>query len=554
MMLSAVLCLAAAALFLIKLLWDHRRRCRIALPGPRGLPLLGNVLQIDGRRSYETYAKWSRIYGEAYRISIFGQPVIVLSSMETIREVLVERGQDFAGRPRQFFRAGFLADSYQDIVSGSPGPVWNALRKTVQREMKSIAKESCNGHRRLDCLTADILDDMMEELLAFHGEPIDPLPQVYDAVMNMTCLMLIGDRYQSDADELAMYKRLERLVTTSMRVGGKGVELDILPWLRFFGNSTYRSLCEAKRLRDVLYDRIKDRIEDDRTRGDGGAVVRGLAHALVAALDGDGDRKQNSALTSNNVKLSIVNLLIGGASSSTNYVYLLMNILAQNPDVQEKLRAEVMRVVGSDRRPTVADRASMPYATATVLELLRYGSLSPIVIPHQTVRDTRIRDVEVPGGVWIFMHLRRVHHDEEFWGDPYRFRPDRFIDPESGQLVPPEHERRRHVLSFSGGPRACPGEAIALARLFLGAVIIVQRSVVLPDSVASQVSCDPRTFDPGLVLSPKNFRVCFVRRQLNAVFYPDTIGLGENTEVLGMDILGPATHRGPETENFSLRE
>jgi len=175
---------------------------------------------------------------------------------------------------------------------------------------------------------------MMDELLASHNRPIDPLSRIYDAVMNMTCVMLIGDRFQSNDEELAMYKRLERLVTTSMKVGGKGVELDVLPWLRFFGNSTYRKLCEAKRLRDLLYDRIQTRINEDRKNGE--VRRRGLAHALLAALHGDCDRKQNSALTSNNVKLAIVNLLIGGASSSTNYIYLLINVLAQNPDVQVK--------------------------------------------------------------------------------------------------------------------------------------------------------------------------------------------------------------------------
>jgi len=69
---------------------------------------------------------------------------------------------------------------------------------------------------------------------------------------------------------------------------------------------------------------------------DGRARRRGLAHALLSAVDGDDDddRKQNSAVTSNNVKMAIVNLLIGGSTSSTNYIYLLVNVLAQNPDVQ----------------------------------------------------------------------------------------------------------------------------------------------------------------------------------------------------------------------------
>ena len=113
MIVSAALLLAAAVLVVVRLIRDRRRRVRIALPGPRGFPLVGNAFQIDARRSHETLEEWSRVYGAAYRISIFGQPVIVLSSADTIREALVQRGHDFAGRPRQFFRAGFMSDSYQ---------------------------------------------------------------------------------------------------------------------------------------------------------------------------------------------------------------------------------------------------------------------------------------------------------------------------------------------------------------------------------------------------------------------------------------------------------
>jgi len=113
MIVSAALLLASAVLLVVWLLWDRRRRVAIALPGPRGLPVVGNALQIVGPGSHETLAAWSRRYGAAYRISVFGQPVVVLASAEKIREAFVERGRDFAGRPRPFFRAAFMADSYQ---------------------------------------------------------------------------------------------------------------------------------------------------------------------------------------------------------------------------------------------------------------------------------------------------------------------------------------------------------------------------------------------------------------------------------------------------------
>jgi len=93
----------------------------------------------------------------------------------------------------------------QDIVSASPGPVWSALRKAVRREMKWTSRGDDNGRQHLDSVTADILDDMMDQLLlassstdpqnSEEARSIDPQSRIYDAVMNMTCVMLIGDRY-----------------------------------------------------------------------------------------------------------------------------------------------------------------------------------------------------------------------------------------------------------------------------------------------------------------------------------------------------------------------
>lgn len=46
-------------------------------------------------------------------------------------------------------------------------------------------------------------------------------------------------------------------------------------------------------------------------------------------------------------------------------------------DVQKKAQAELDAVIGSDRLPTLADRANLPYINAVVLEVLRWNSVTP---------------------------------------------------------------------------------------------------------------------------------------------------------------------------------
>lgn len=517
-MIFAPLVIVAIAIVCFVSLLRSLRMTISGLPGPRPLPFFGNALSLDRSRPYDTFTRWSRVYGDVYQARLFGQAVVVLSGFEAIQETFTgARAKDFAGRPKRFYRAAFMSDDCQDIVSASPSPAWHALRRTVQREMRRFDP----GLERLELLTGAIMDEMAEALshrsAAAEEGAVDPRETVYDAVMGVNCLFLAGDKFPSDSDEMRMFRRLERHVTESMNVGGSGSELDFFPWLRFFGNATYRRLREAKRIRDVLYDWLKVRVRRDIESGrTNNGVVHGLFSALeaaaAAAAAGAASGPPRPLITATNVKLAIVNLLIGGSAATTAYLYLLINVLAQYPDAQRLVRQETDTVVGAGRRVGLDDRDSMPFARAFLLELLRFGSLSPILIPHMTLVDTAVRGHPVPAGVQVFMNVRAVHHDPVYWGDPYVFRPQRFLDA-SGRLLPPEHERRKRVLSFGGGPRVCPGEQLGTSRLFIALVTVVQRFVVAtPDGKTDTATCDPRTFDLGLVLSPKAYKVKFIER------------------------------------------
>ncbi|XP_041345669.1 cytochrome P450 1A4-like [Pyrgilauda ruficollis] len=67
-------------------------------PGPRGYPVLGNVLELRGD-THLALTRLSRRYGDVMEVRIGTRPVLVLSGLDTIRQALVKQGDDFMGRP-----------------------------------------------------------------------------------------------------------------------------------------------------------------------------------------------------------------------------------------------------------------------------------------------------------------------------------------------------------------------------------------------------------------------------------------------------------------------
>ncbi len=88
------------------------------------------------------------------------------------------------------------------------------------------------------------------------------------------------------------------------------------------------------------------------------------------------------------------------------------------------------------------------------------------------------------------------HHDREFWGDPEKFRPERFLD-EYGDLVPADDPKRRHLMPFREGIRNCPGEQFARSRLFLWLANTCKKFTIVPgrDNTPSSVSLEALRYD-----------------------------------------------------------
>ena len=522
---------------------------RLGMPSLAGLPVLGNLLQIDPAKPHLSMADWSKSLGSIYCLRLFGKNLVVCNDFGSIHEALVEKGWELAGRPRTF-RTGCITNQFRNIGFWNPCSDWRVLRKVVLRGLKTYG----DGLHKLETITAKIIREMNMDLVPQSSTEsvVDLRPHLYSATMNVICAYMVEEHYAKTDPEFLMFQEMERLGVTLFASAGKGAELDAFPWLRFFGNETYKKIVRFTALRDKLYERIKKKmLEDGRCEENGRTGKDCLMRSMLELVSKrtkersatDSQEPECDRITEEHVKGTFTDLILGGTASTTNLSYAYINLLLQNVQVYAKVKAEIRECMKQSEalddvalemdaliyHPNFADRASMPYTQASILELFRYVCIAPFVVPHKALVDTTLGGHQVPRGTEVLCNLWAIQHDESFWGDPWTFRPERFLttsDDGSLELLPANHPFRRvTMMTFGAGPRHCIGEIFASNRLFLCVTGLLRDFDIYPDPESPPVSHDPRTYSLGIALYPMDYKVKLVKTEFFGKYNSNICGI-----------------------------
>src|SRR6478672_11143788 len=96
------------------------------LPGPKGLPLLGNLLQLDLTRLHQVLEKWCNEFGTIYAFELGPKAVVVVAEPELIQNILRQR-------PTKFRRLGTIEPVFKEMgitgVFSAEGEQWKRQRR-----------------------------------------------------------------------------------------------------------------------------------------------------------------------------------------------------------------------------------------------------------------------------------------------------------------------------------------------------------------------------------------------------------------------------------------
>lgn len=218
-------------------------------PGPRGLPLVGNLLGLDP--DLHTYfTKLAKKYGPIFKIKLGKRTGIVISSPALVKEVLKDQDITFANRDVPV--AG-LVGTYggSDIVCNPYGPVWRMLRKVCVREMLSMKNlDSVYGLRRRE------FRQTVHYLHGKAGSPVNVGEQMFLTVLNVITGMIWGGTVTGD-ERAALGAEFRQVVDGITALLGKPNVSDFFPVVeRFDFQGIVREMEELMKVFDGIFEGI----------------------------------------------------------------------------------------------------------------------------------------------------------------------------------------------------------------------------------------------------------------------------------------------------------
>ncbi|KAF2273694.1 cytochrome P450 [Westerdykella ornata] len=431
---------------------DKRKRVLgPSLPGPKGWPLIGSVLDVPEKNAFIKFADWGKEYGDIYQVKLLRQNHVWISSSKIARELLLKKRHLYSDRPHI---PALLADnrtSAKYLPLLSVNAAWDRQRKFTA----SIMLESKRAHFQLYPELESIR--MLSELL--------DAPERYNHalesyVARVTCRLAWG---RSEASEELKQRARELLISVSP-TGHLGNKLPFIMKLPDF-----LSPPKAWERRRALTERAWFVMMEEQVRQD--LQDNKAPPSWMRTYLASDKWRQLVSYAEEGAYMVGMNGIAGALTIAAPMQTFCLAML-HHPQYLSKLHEELDRICGH-RLPRAEDRPHLPYLRACIRECFRWRPAVPTGIPHYLSEDDEYNGYHIPKGSvmhaleWAISREKTMFKEGE---DPEAFNPDRWVDPTS-PCYKDDLTKFPTIMSatqFGFGDRICQGQQVTDDDLLVG--------------------------------------------------------------------------------------
>ncbi|XP_030626554.1 cytochrome P450 2J2 [Chanos chanos] len=458
-------------------------------PGPRSLPFIGDLHRINPEILHIQFSEFAEKYGNVFSLRMFGSRIVVLDGYKLVKEAYIHQGEAFVDRPSLPLFADIVGDK-GIILSNGYG--WKQQRRFALMTLRNFGL----GKKSLEPSIQQEASILKEAFSNEQGRAFDPQILMNNAVSNVICVLVFGDRFEySDSKFQALLKTINEAIYLE---GGIWAQIyNMLPWLMRRVPGPHRKIFA---LWNTVTDFIRIKIKEHRIDYDPSSP-RDYIDCFLGEME---KWKEDEAAGFNieNLCFCTLDLFAAGTETTSTTLYWGLLYMIKYPEIQAKVQAEIDRVIGSSRQPSLADRENLPYTDAVIHEIQRFGNIIAPNMGRSTTKDTYIGGYNIPKGTAVTANFTSVLFDETEWETPHTFNPEHFLDAEGN------FRRRDAFLPFSTGKRVCLGEQLARMELFLFFTSLLQHfTFSAPPGVEPTLD-----YKMGATRSPKPYKLCAVPR------------------------------------------
>ncbi|XP_047951649.1 ferruginol synthase-like [Salvia hispanica] len=419
-------------------------------PGPRPLPIIGNIHQLGKKNPYETLRQLAKTYGPLMSIRLGSAYMVVASTPEMAMALLQRHGQAFSGRyvPHAMEACDF---SKLSMTFGPAGKAW--------RDKRKMCKEIVFSDRCLEG-SEPLRQEMLQKLVDavnVHSDRGDVV-NVHDVVFMANLDLLLSTIFSFTSPDTAV--ELKKNMDDFFSLFTPNIA-DFFPILKPLDPQGIKRKAELSlgKLLAKFREFVDHRLEDRRRNN----PKQDLLEAIIDIAQGN-----DYNFTTQDIPYLLFELIVGGIDTNSFTVEWIMTELLFNPDKLKRLKQEIKSVAGENGQIREADIASLPYLQAVIKETFRYHPPGPLAVTRMSEADQEVNGYMIPKGTQILVNTWSMAKDTSIWTDPESFEPERFLDNKldfKGQHF--------QLIPFGAGRRICPGMPLATRILQTTTAVLV---------------------------------------------------------------------------------